>query len=203
MGLAFASWDLLPWFIQHCLLQRRILEIPPVWQSPSAQLWQCCITSRKTKGIQNSLRKSLYRTLQLDFSIFSPAGNPAPAFWGGRSRHSKFRVLVTKTCLQKHKKHLQGPFFGCLGWLAWATTLDSALLFCSVTLSMCTQWQNKVIFSHFIPLPGQLATAKRRSDKVTGVKLTKSSQQRPGSEKEEKVLLCVCTQQFRALVSCL
>lgn len=144
-------------------------------------------------------KATLSHSAELDFSIFSPAGNPPPAFWEGSSRHSIFRVLVIKDLPAEPRPEPANAIFWLLGWLARATSLDSALLFCSMTLSMCTQWGNKVIFSHFISLPGQLATAKRRSDEVTGVKLTKSSQQRAGSGKEEKVLLCVCTQQFRAL----
>lgn len=107
-------------------------------------------------------KATLSHSAELDFSIFSPAGNPPPAFWEGSSRHSIFRVLVIKDLPAEPRPEPANAIFWLLGWLARATSLDSALLFCSMTLSMCTQWGNKVIFSHFISLPGQLETAKIR-----------------------------------------
>lgn len=63
-------------------------------------------------------KATLSHSAELDFSISSPAGNPAPAFWGGSSRHSIFRLPVIKDLPAEPQPAPASAFFWLPGWLA-------------------------------------------------------------------------------------
>lgn len=133
-GLAFASWDLLPWSIPQCLLQRMFLESPSLWQSPTA--WLSMMpqhfkgNKRHPKLTQKGTAASRWRVRHQYFlprrQVLHLHSGKQQAFSGHTAAYqSTAHRAATGTC----KCH-----FLAASWLAWATSLDSALLFCSATL---------------------------------------------------------------------